>query len=66
MTKWHWHRWTIVIVGRESGNRTTLPFVRFRNRDQADIWCIAMNLTTRAVSEVDQPLTYFTPEEIKR
>lgn len=40
-----WYRWTVVIVGTESGNETVLPFLRFRHRRQAEEWCDRMNST---------------------
>lgn len=38
-----WYRFTVVIVGRESGNRSPLPFVRFRHLHEAEDWCNQMN-----------------------
>jgi len=51
-----WYRWTVVIVGRESGRRVgPLMFVRFRHRRQAIAWC---NKANAAADRVDG-LTYF-------
>jgi len=49
MTKgWlHWPFWRprfeAVIIGRESGNETRLPFIRFRSAVDAWRWCLQMN-----------------------
>jgi len=50
MSVWTWmrrlvrpRRWTVVIVGRESGTRTTFTAVRFRSYDEAAAWCVRMN-----------------------
>lgn len=41
--KLRWYRWTIVIVGRESGNRTQLTFLQYRRHAKALAFCIRMN-----------------------
>jgi hypothetical protein len=39
-----WYRWTVVIVGRESGSVSPpLDFVRFRHRRRAEEWCASLN-----------------------
>lgn len=45
-----WYRWRIVIIGLESGNRTPLPFVRFRDEYQAQTWVARMNQAHSALS----------------
>jgi hypothetical protein len=53
-----WYRWTVVIVGRESGSVSPpLDFVRFRHRRQAEEWCAILN-------EAGSDLTCFTPRRI--
>lgn len=55
--KWlRWYRWTVIVVGRESGNRSTpLTFVRFRRRRQAVEWCVTANASMAHAND----LTYF-------
>lgn len=36
-------RWSVVIVGEVSGNRTPLDFVNFRKRSAAEAWVERMN-----------------------
>ena len=36
-------RYQAVIIGRESGTVTVLPFIRFRRWDQCAAWCVTMN-----------------------
>jgi hypothetical protein len=39
-----WYRWTVVIVGAESGSVSPpMRFIRFRRFEQAQAWCHAMN-----------------------
>ncbi len=52
------YRWTVVIVGEESGNETPLPFVRFRMLDNALEWVRKMNERTDGV-----PLAHY---EVRR
>jgi hypothetical protein len=42
-----WKPWTVEVVGRESGNRFQLRFVRFWSQREADLWCITMNSANR-------------------
>jgi hypothetical protein len=56
------HRYRIVIVGRESGNRTPLDFVTFRTPDEACAWILKM-----AKAWPDRTdLTYYEWEAIPR
>lgn len=42
---WWWkrRRWTVAIVGQESGLVTRLTFVRFRHEADAQLWVGHMN-----------------------
>lgn len=42
MRPWR-HRYEAVIIGRESGNVTALPFVRFRSLARGYMWVTVMN-----------------------
>jgi hypothetical protein len=59
MRRLRWYRWSVVIVGNESGNRRTLSFVRYRHRHQAEAFC------RRANAQSPSDLTYFEPVEIQ-
>lgn len=62
MFKWKWYRWRVVIVGRESGRRTPLPFLRWRHYVEARKWCIEQNSKNNG-----RPgnLTYYEVERIE-
>lgn len=56
-----WYRWTVVVVGHETGNRTRMGFVRFRHEHRAQEWCRRLNAEGNLVG-VD--LTHWEPERI--
>lgn len=60
---WPWSKhFQVVIVGRESGNRTQLTFLRFRRHSDALEWCLRMNdANNRTVSG---GLTYYEVERL--
>lgn len=61
MRRPRWYRWSVVIVGQESGYRTpTISFIRFRHERQAQDWCREMNRTSAHMG-----LTKYEPERIK-
>ncbi len=61
MIRWPWrYRYQVVIIGTESGNRTSLPFVRFRDYHKAHRWCARMNMDHASIDG----LTYYNVEEI--
>jgi hypothetical protein len=59
-----WYRYQVVIVGQESGNRTALPWLRFRHAVDADRWCDRMNIAHG--DHGPWPLTKYVYEEIPR
>lgn len=62
--RWPWrYKYQALIIGRESGNRSSLPFVRFRRADEAMAWCIRMNDAQNTQAD---SLTYYAFEVIKK
>lgn len=57
-------RYRAVIVGRESGNRLPLDFVRFRTPEKATVWCLLMN--DAHIRHRTSDLTYYDYERIPR
>jgi hypothetical protein len=56
------YRYQVVIVGRESGNRSPLSFVQFRSLQAAMAWCIAQN---ERANSTGGNLTYYEWEKIR-
>lgn len=57
-----WYRWTMVIVGEESGHVSSLPFLRFRHFRDAVDKCAGMN--ARHVGRDAGGATHFEVREI--
>lgn len=63
-TLWSWSpRFQAVIVGQESGHRTSVSFMRWRTATEAAAWCARMN---RITCHLRDPLTLWDYEPISR
>lgn len=60
MRRPRWYRYQAVIIGLESGHRSAIPFVRFRNQRRAMLWVLTMTTYD------PNPLTRWSFEEIPR
>ena len=60
MRWWPWRRrWTIAVVGQESGITTPMTFIRFRTKDQAER--MADELNAKFLGEDPEPLVRYEP-----
>lgn len=73
MWAWHWprlpwrrKRWSIVIVGQESGNVTTVDFMRFHTRAEAQKWCDDSNADDGTLTRFEPHLLTNRSEEAGR
>lgn len=62
--RWRWYRYQLVTVGRVSGNRNSVPFMRFRRAKDALEWCIRMNDHQNRTQPSGTSLVYWEFEEI--
>ena len=62
-----WYRYRAVLVGRYSGQRHVIPFLRWRHERDASAWVLGINTAhERFINTDGDPLTWWEYEEIPR